>query len=103
MKKIRMLSYLIEDEIQDAEKYARKALEFKEKDRHLADTFNVLSAEEMKHMNMLHGEVVRIIEEFKQTRGDPPPGMMAMYDVLHDKHIEAAKTVKILQSMYAEQ
>ena len=98
-----MLSYMIEDEIKDAEKYARKALEYKAKDKRLADVFNVLSAEEMKHMNMLHGEVVRMIEEFKQTKGEPPPGMMTMYEILHDRHIEDAKSVKILQSMYAEQ
>ena len=102
MKTIRCLSFYIEDEIEDAEKYVRKALEYKDSERKLADLFFQLSTEEMKHMNLLHAEVVRIIEEFRKTHGDPPEGMMVMYDILHERHIEDAKAVKILQNMYLE-
>ena len=102
MEVIKCLSGMIEDEIEDAEKYARKALEYKEKDRRLADVFNALSAEETKHMNMLHAEVVRLIEEYRRTNGEPPPGMMTIYEILHEKHIDDIKAVKILQSMYSE-
>ena len=102
MKKIRALSFYIEDEIEDAEKYVKAAIEYKAKDKRLADLFFNLSNEEMKHMGLLHTEVVRIIEEYRATHGDPPEGMMAMYDILHEKHVEDAKAVKILQGLYAE-
>ena len=102
MDKIRCLSFYIEDEIEDAEKYVKKAIEYKIRDKRLADLFFTLSNEELKHMNMLHAEVVRVIEEFKATGEEPPDGMMAMYDILHEKHIEDAKAVKILQGLYAE-
>ena len=102
MRIIETLSGMIEDEIKDAEKYAKKALETKATNRKLADVFFQLSTEEMHHMNMLHGEVARAIEEYRKTEGDPPPGMLAMYEILHERHIEDAATVKILQNMYLE-
>ena len=102
MKVIKCLSSMIEDEIKDAEKYARKALEHKETDRRLADVFFQLSTEEMHHMSMLHSEVVRIIDEYRRTEGDPPAGMMTLYEILHEKHISDAAAVKVLQNMYLE-
>ena len=97
------MSFLIEDEISDAEKYAKLAIEYKIKDKRLADVFYSLSLKELEHMGMLHTEVVRIIEDFRRTSGDPPEGMMAMYEILHNRHIEDTKAVKILQALYAEQ
>lgn len=93
---------MIEDEIKDSEKYARKALELKDTDRKLADVFFQLSTEETKHMNMLHSEVVRIIDEYRRTNGEPPPAMMTLYEILHERHINDAATVKVLQNMYLE-
>lgn len=102
MKIIKCLSGMIEDEIKDSEKYARKALEMKDTDRKLADVFFQLSTEETKHMNMLHSEVVRIIEEYRRTNGEPPPAMMTLYEILHERHINDAATVKVLQNMFLE-
>ena len=93
---------MIEDEIKDAEKYARKALEMKDTDRKLADVFFQLSTEETKHMNMLHSEVVRIIDEYRRANGEPPPAMMTLYEILHEKHINDAASVKVMQNMFLE-
>ena len=102
MRIIETLSGMIEDEIKDAEKYAKKALETKATDRKLSDVFFQLSTEELHHMSLLHGEVARAIEEYRRAEGDPPAGMLAMYEILHERHIEDAATVKILQNMYLE-
>lgn len=62
----------------------------------------MLSAEEMKHMQMLHNQVVKIIENYRKEKGEPPAAMLAVYDYLHEKFIEDAKEVKMMQQMYME-
>ena len=100
MKIIEKLSDMIEEEINDAEKYIRCAMDNKEKRPALAETFYKLSEEEMKHMSMLHDQVVAIIAEYRKTSGDPPEAMMTVYDILHKKHIEHAGMVKAYQLMF---
>lgn len=102
MKIIRELSELIEEEISDSCKYAKLALEWKDKKRDLADTFYTLSLEEMRHMQMLHNEVTKLIEEHRRTKGEPPGVMLEVYDYLHKRNIEKAGDVKSLQTLYKE-
>jgi hypothetical protein len=49
---------------------------------------------------MLHGEVVRIIEQYRREHGEPPAAMMAVYDYVHKKHIERMADAKRYQEMY---
>ena len=102
MKLIECLSDMVEEEIADAKKYVKKALELKDEKRGLADALYNLSNEEMRHMGILHGEVVKLIEDYRKVSGDPPVEMLAVYDYLHKKQIEAAGEVKSLQSLYKE-
>ena len=100
MKLIQKLSGYIEEEICDAEKYAEDALEYKESDPVLAEMFYKLSNEEMGHMAALHSQVVRIIDRYRQEKGEPPEAMKMLYDIFHKKHMSSAATVKGLQSLY---
>lgn len=100
MKVIEKLENFIDSEIHDAEVYAKCALKYKESDPTLAKLFYDLSTEEMRHMDLLHGEVVRQIEQYRKANGEPPSSMQAIYDYLHEKQIDKAKDVKSCQSMY---
>lgn len=104
MKIIQTLTELIDEEIHDGKKYAKFALEYKDKDTALAEMFYNLSLEEMKHMNTLHNAVVKQISIIRAEKADNPKleGMQTLYDVLHQIAIDKAKEVQILQSMYRE-
>ena len=100
MKIIKCLSEKIEEEIHDAESYIELAMQWKSEQPEVADLFYELSMEEMKHMGMLHDAVAGLIGKYREEQGDPPAGMLAIYDYLHEKHIAKAMEVKVKQGMY---
>lgn len=102
MKIIKVLSEKIEEEIKDAKDYIEMAIELKDEYPELSRTLSNLSAQEMEHMNILHNEVAVIIKKYRDTNGEPPAEMLAVYNYLHKRHIEDAKDVRMLQSMYKE-
>lgn len=102
MKLIEMLCEMVDEEIEDAEKYAKCALKYKADNPALSKTFYDLSTDELRHMMLLHGEVIGAIQKYRQEHGEPPAEMKAIYDYLHEKQIKKAAEVKRLQEMYRE-
>ena len=100
MKIIEKLSEMIEDELDGAKDYIKFALEQKDEHKALADTLYTISLQEMGHVNLLHEQVTALIMEYRKTNGEPPADMLAVYDYLHKKQIEAANKVKTYQAMY---
>ena len=102
MKIIKVLSDRIKDELQDAKSYAKMAIEYKEEYPELSRTLYNISTQEMEHMNLLHNEVAALIKRYRETNGEPPADMLAVYDYLHKEQIEKAVEVKTLQNMYKD-
>jgi rubrerythrin len=100
MKIIRDLEELIEDETHDIKKYAKMACELKEKYPQLANVLYTISTQEETHQRMLHEEVTKIISEYRKTNGDPPAEMMAVYNYVHQKHIDKLAAAKRYQELY---
>ena len=102
MKIIKELSEMIEDELEGAENYAKQAIHLKADYPGLAGTLYEISTQEVRHVNMLHDEVVKLIKAHRETHGEPPAVMMAIYDWQHNRQIEELKEIKILQSQFRE-
>jgi hypothetical protein len=100
MTLIKKIADMIEEELEGAEHYAKCAVKYKDEHPTLAKTFYDISTDEMRHVGLLHGEVVAIIEEHRRTHGEPPASMLAIWDYLHEKHIDKSNEVRMLQSQY---
>ena len=100
MKIIRCIAEKIKEEINDADAYINLAMEWKEEEPDAAELFYELSTEELGHMEKLHELVTTIIEDYQKENGEPPAGMMALYEYLHEQQIENTMRVKVKQGMY---
>lgn len=100
MQVIKKIADYISEELEGAENYAKCALKWKDERPELAKVFYEISTDEMRHVSLLHGEVAKIIEEHRKEKGEPPAAMMAVWDYVHEKHIEEANEVRMLQNQY---
>ena len=100
MKIIKRISDMIADELEGAEEYAKCAIKYKDDHPTLAKTFYDISTDEMRHVSLLHDEIVKLIETYRKEHGDPPAAMLAVYDYLHEKQIEEANEVRGYQAQY---
>ena len=68
MKLIQMLCEMVDEEIADARKYAKSALEYKDTHPNLSKVFFDLSAAETQHMTILHTEVAKLIDRAAEVK-----------------------------------
>ena len=59
-----------------------------------------ISSQEEGHANALHNEVVKIIEQYRKEHGAPPPAMQAVYDYLHERHVDDMANARHYQETY---
>lgn len=100
MKLIKELEEKIDDEIHDIKEYARMAAEVKADHPALAQVLYNISVQEDSHQAALHGEVVKLIEAHKREHGAPPPAMQAVYEYVHQRHIEKLVEARRYQDVY---
>lgn len=101
MKLIKKLTEYIEEELESAEDYANCAVRYKEDNPMLAKMFYDLSVTELNsHVAALHDEVTRAINDYRNENGDVPENMKAVYDFIHEKHIEKSNKIRMIQMQY---
>ena len=96
MKMIKKLAEMIEDELDGAEEYVEEAIHHKEDFPEVAQTFLELAHTELGHVDILHNQVVRLIEQHRKEHGDPPAAMLAVWDYAHEKHMAKYREIKAL-------
>ena len=97
---IRMIQPWLEEEIDDGKKYAMAALQIRDHHPDIAGELVEISTEELGHMARLHAILAKLIDAYRDEKGDPPAPMLAVYDYLHRQQIAKAAEVKNLQAMF---
>ena len=100
MKIIKCLSENIEETLDTAEENIKKAMLYKEEYPIAARAFYNQSVILMDSIKGQHDVVVSLIEGYKKEKGEPPAPMMAVYNYMHERHINKAAAIKALQDMY---
>ena len=100
MKMIKKIIDQIYDELEGAEEYIECAMKEKTEHPNIANMYYEMSLMEMSHVDKLHGAVVTLINESKAKGEEPPAHMMAIYEYEHEKIMEEATEIKVMQEMY---
>ena len=102
MKIIKCLSEDIEYTLDMAEENIKKAMMYKDEYPTAAKAFYTKSVMLMDSIKPQHDAVVGLIEGYKKEKGEPPEAMMAVYNYMHERHINKAAAIKALQDMYSK-
>ena len=99
MRIIKELAKQIKEELHDAEKYAKMALEHKMGHPDLAEAYHRLAKEEIGHATLLHEKVVAMIRK-ASTEKEVSPVMRELWAWQHDEIVEEEAEVRRLVEMY---
>ena len=102
MQVIKCLSEDIEKTLDAAEDEIKKAIMYKDSYPIAAKSFYTKSVVLMDSIKGQHDAVVALIEAYRKDSGEPPAPMMAIYNYMHERHINKAAAIKNLQDMYAK-
>ena len=100
---MKLLKHLIEkadDTLDEIEFYAENALHHKTDHKALADTYNKIADMHITIYDMLHKEMVSLIDEYKRMGHTPPHEMMVIWDYEHEKLIDEFAKVKVIVDEY---
>ena len=88
------------DTLEEVEWYAEKALHYKADNKSVADTYNKIADMHITIYDMLHKEMVNLIDEHKRMGHTPPPEMLAIWDYEHEKLIKEFAEAKTMVDEY---
>ena len=100
MKEIKLLVEDIREELEGAEHYAKLAAQYKTDDKALADTYATMASQEHNHVDMLHAQAVRLINEQRASGVVAPASMQAVWDWEHELMVDKTAKIRALLDMY---
>lgn len=100
MNIISHISDTIDELLEKAQEHIECAHKKKEEYPSVAAVYYKASVDEMSLVSAFHEQVVALIEIYRKEHGDPPEKMMGKYEYIHEKHIEKANKIKILQGLF---
>lgn len=95
MEEIKNIAEDIRDELEGAEKYAMRALQYKPKSKNLTDTYAALAADELRHIDALHAQAVQLIKAQEVT----PKPMDAVWGWEHENMVKGVAKIKYMLDM----
>lgn len=101
MRIIKDLVAEIDDELAGAREYAKNAVHNKTSNPTLAKAYYDMAVDELKHADMLHTEVVKMIDK-QRSIAPPPQIMLDMWEDEHKDYVEDAAHIKYMLSLYAK-
>lgn len=100
MKIIKTISEQIKEELHGAKEYAKLAALHKSDMPTLAKVYYDMAMQEAQHADMMHTEVVKLIEK-QRTIETPPKVMLELWEEEHKEYVELAAHVKYMLSMFS--
>lgn len=100
MREIREVVKDIKCELKHAYKYAEEANKHKTEYPTLADAYYKIANDGLTHMDLLHKEIVMLIDKVRKAGTTIPSGMMEIWDYEHEQMIEDAAEVKAMLMLY---
>ena len=88
------------DTLEEIEWYGEKALHYKADHKSVADVYNKIADMHITIYDMLHKEMVALIDEYRRTGHTPPPEMLAIWDYEHEKLIKEFAEAKTMVEEY---
>lgn len=96
MRTIAQIVKDIKGELHGAKHYAELSNKYKDEDDSLSEMYAGISNQELGHVNTMHAQVVRIINDYRRKNGEPPEAMKAIWDWEHQQMVEEVAEVKRL-------
>ena len=96
---MKMIAEIVEDireELEGAEHYAKKAIQYKGMDDRLSSMYATMASQELSHVDTLHEQAVRLIQAQRAEGKEVPAGMQAVWDWEHSHLMDRVARIKVL-------
>ena len=94
MRIIAEVSDKIEEEIKQAECYIDGALDCQAEYPDVANDYVSLAQGNLDRISVLHNRATKLIDAERKQNGEPPEGMLKVYEYLHKKHINKVADIR---------